>query len=239
MYWKTWGLKNTVRQRFGKTGANQMMESKSGCFVFHGNQIADVEPLREYLDTIYPQDVKDIYDLSKDNVYITFHLKYLFDEPTSYNMDVLSWYGNGNRTVETIYDSKPVTVYKVKEEVRRNVTDLIAVVDDHPEAIVVKEFISRMEKHMGRRVLKVVFTMCGEAHRLKMHKDFSVKYDNKLHLVIENGGISSLIWYDDDMKEIDRADGQPGDLFYFDGQKYLHRFANPKSNRIHLIMCFE
>lgn len=215
------------------------MESKSGCFVFHGNQLADVAPLKAYLESIYPQEIKDAYNLSTDNVYVTIHLKYLFDEPEKYNMDVLSWYGNGNRTVELIYDTQPITFYKVKEEVRRNVIDLIGVVDDHQGSEIIKEFIHRMEKHMNRRVLKVVFTLCGAAHKLKMHKDYSGKYDNKLHMVLENGGISSLIWYDDDMKEIDRADGQPGDLFFFDGQKYLHRFANPKTDRLHLIMCFE
>lgn len=232
-------MKNGTKLRFGKTGESPVTESNNECFVYHGNQVDKVPELEAYLDSIYPQEIKDMYDLSKDNVYVTVHLKYLFDDPTNYNMDVLSWYGNGNRTVETIYESSPVTVYRVREEVRRNVIDLIIVVDDHLGAEVMKNYITHMEQQMNKKVLKVVFTLCGPAHKLKMHKDFSVKYDNKLHLVLKNGETSSLIWYNDELKEIDRVDGQRGDLFYFDGQKYLHRFNNPKSERLHLIMCFE
>ena len=203
------------------------------CYISYGNMNTDA--LEDYLNSIFPRAIRDEYDLP--NVYTTFTMKYLFDGELG--MDILSWYGDGNRVVDVIYDQHPVKIYKVQEAVRRNIIDLIAVVDDHPGSEVIKDYISDLEKRMGRRALRVTFTICGQGHILKLHKDFSGKYDNKLHHVIKNGGVSSLVWYDDKFKEIARCNGQPGDLFYFEGDKYYHKFEKPKSERIHLITCFE
>jgi hypothetical protein len=209
------------------------------CYQSHGSVDEQIVlELHKYLDSIFPQEIRNSYPLS-ENVYYTFHMKYLFDKSVPLDMDALSWYGDGERTVDLIYDMHPLKIYKVIESVRRGVIDIIAVVDDAPGNETFKEFIGAMEEKMGRKVLKVAFSVCGEGHRIKIHKDFSVKYDNKLHLVIKNGGVSSLVWYDDNFKELARCNGQSGELFYFEGDKYFHRFDRPKSERIHLIMCFE
>jgi hypothetical protein len=200
--------------------------------------IDTVLELESYLDSIFPDIIRESYPLT-DNVYFTFHMKYLFDPSATLDMDSLSWYGNGERTVDLIYDAQPLKIYKVVESVRRGTIDIIAIVDDAPGNEEFKNFINTMEETMKRKVIKVAFSICGPGHRIKLHKDFSVKYDNKLHLVINNGDISSLIWYDDDFKELERCNGQSGDLFYFEGDKYFHRFDRPKSKRVHLIMCFE
>ena len=194
--------------------------------------------LEKYLDSIFPEEVRNTYPLTQ-NVYFTFHMKYLFDTDAQLDMDQLSWYGDGERTSDLIYDVAPLRIYKVQEAIRRGVIDIIVVVDDYPGNEKFKDFIKSMEDKMGRKVLKVAYSLCGEGHKIRIHKDYSIKYDNKLHLVIKNGGVSSLVWYDDNVKEIARCAGQRGELFYFEGDKYLHRFEKPKNERIHLIMCFE
>ena len=152
------------------------------CYVSHGHVDSErISELERYLDSIFPEDLRTLYPLDT-NVYYTFHMKYMFDKDIPLDMDALSWYGDGERTVDVIYDTHPLKVYRVQESVRKGVIDIIAVVDDATGNEQFKDFIKSMEDKMNRKVLKVAFSICGEGHRIKIHKDFSVKYDNKLHL---------------------------------------------------------
>lgn len=202
--------------------------------LFNDSQFSDL--LEDYFYSVVPESIWKTYNFEKEKVYLNLQLNFLSERDLS--LTDTYWYEKhlSNLKPIIVHEDDNLIIYDVLVRIKRNTRDLTGIVKKHPKDGIIKKYVKHIEDRLNKKIIYGLFTYCNSGMHMPIHKDTSELQNKRIHHVIDNGGISSLIFYDDNMAELQRVNGVRGDVFNFDAGSTYHNFERPKNKRLHFIL---
>jgi hypothetical protein len=206
------------------------------------NDIKYTSQLREYFFSNVPNIAFSNYNFKTQKAYLNVHLDYIC-EPTL-DLSFPYWFENDLSVLpkKTLFTDNYRELYEVIVKRKRNTIDLTCFIRDHSNNHLVTDYIKYIEDRIQQKITYGLFTYCDKGMYLPIHKDVSDIQQRRLHHVISNGDVSSIVFYNKQNNQYvveDEVFGNPGDVFWFDAYKKLHNFNTPITERLHFILSTE
>lgn len=206
------------------------------------NDLKYSSQLEKYFFEHAPPVLFNNYNYKTQKAYLNMHLDYICEPHL--NLSHSYWFEKdiSNLNAKEIFKDNYREAYEVLIKLKRNTIDLTCFIRDHKDKTPVTDYIQYVEEKIQQKIIYGLFTYCDEAMYLPIHTDNSEIQHRRLHHVIHNGGIESIILYNFENSkyvECDSIKGNTGDVFWFDACRYPHNFKKPTSKRLHFIMSTE
>ena len=203
------------------------------------NDISYSKMLEDYFYNLIPPIVWKTYNCKTEKVYINVNLQQFCKIPIGF--DTTHWYFNNCSHLpdRVLYRDDKISINEIMVRLKRKTIDVTCITTDKEKNQELAEYIKHVEGNVKKKIQYAMFTYCDSGITLQKHKDTTDIQKNRIHHVLLNGGVSSIIFYNDQLIETSRINGQRGDVFSFDAEKVFHNFERPISPRLHFIMSTE